>query len=74
MTLPASHDDQPVPQNNVRLVVVDDRHRPVYLRRADELERRLLAAAAKLDITVEDMPGLHGLCVEAIRSSEARSA
>jgi len=73
MTQAAPHDDSPVPQNNVRLVVVDDSQRSAHLKRADELERRLLAAAARVGITAQDMPGLRGLCVEAIRAAELQS-
>ncbi|MDX6268567.1 MAG: hypothetical protein QOD70_3307 [Frankiales bacterium] len=71
MTLPASNVDSPAHQNNVRLVVVDDRHQPLYLRRATDLEKAVLRAAAKLGVELQDMPGLRGLCVEAVRSAEA---
>lgn len=72
MTLPAANSETPAHQNNVRLVVVDDKQQPSYLRRATELERVLLAAAAKVDVRAEDMPGLYALCVEAVRSAEIR--
>jgi hypothetical protein len=52
------------------LVAVDDMHQPAYLARATELEASLLAAAAKLGVEAQDMPGLYGLCVEAVRSAE----
>jgi hypothetical protein len=70
MTLSASNVETPAHQNNVRLVVVDDRHQPVYLRRATDLEKAVLRSAAKLGIEPEDMPGLRGLCVEAVRTAE----
>ena len=62
----------PVSQNNVRLVAVDDEKQPAYLRRVAHLEKRLLAAAEALGVHAEDMPALRGLCVEAVRSAEAR--
>ncbi|MCW2671991.1 MAG: hypothetical protein JWP14_580 [Frankiales bacterium] len=71
MTLSALNVETPAHQNNVRLVVVDDRHQPVYLRRATDLEKAVLRSAAKLGIEPEDMPGLRGLCVEAVRTAEA---
>jgi hypothetical protein len=55
---------------NVRLVVVDDRRQPQYLIRAKALEQALLTAANALGVEADDMPGLHGLCVEAMRSAE----
>ena len=70
MTLPALNSESPAHQNNVRLVVVDDNQQPAYLRRATQLETALLAAAVKVGIAAEDMPGLRGLCVEAVRSAE----
>ncbi|MCU1593708.1 MAG: hypothetical protein JWO12_1100 [Frankiales bacterium] len=70
MTLPAVNSETPAHQNNVRLVVVDDKQQPTYLKRATELETALLKAAAKLGIELADMPGLRGLCVEAVRSAE----
>lgn len=72
MTLPAVIVETPAHQNNVRVVAVDDRHQPVYLRRAAELEAALLRAAAGLGVVAEDLPGLRGLCVEGIRTAEAR--
>jgi hypothetical protein len=72
MTLPAVNSETPAHQNNVRLVVVDDKQQPSYLKRATELEKALLAAAAKVNVYVQDMPGLYGLCVEAVRSAEIR--
>ena len=70
MTLPAVNAETPAHQNNVRLVVVDERHQPTYLARAQELEKALARAAEKLGVLPEDMPGLYGLCVEAVRSAE----
>lgn len=70
MTLPALNAITPAHHNNVRLVVVDDMHQPAYLKRATALEKALVAAAAKLGLEAEDMPGLRGLCVEAVRSAE----
>ena len=37
---------------------------------AVEREAAVLAVAAAAGVEGEDMPGLHGLCVEAIRSAE----
>ncbi|MCW2600538.1 MAG: hypothetical protein JWM02_2367 [Frankiales bacterium] len=69
MSLPSlSH--EPPRTSNVRLVVVDDNHQPRYLLRAAELERAMLAAAAELGVEPEDIPGIHGLSVEAVRSAE----
>ena len=56
--------------SNVRLVTVDSHRQPTYLLRAAELEASVLAVAAAAGVEDEDMPGLHGLCVEAIRSAE----
>jgi hypothetical protein len=70
MTLPAVNAEIPAHQNNVRLVLVDDKQQPAYVKRAAELEKALLAAAAKVGIESVDMPGLRGLCVEAVRSAE----
>ncbi|MDX6216149.1 MAG: hypothetical protein QOG99_1733 [Frankiales bacterium] len=70
MTLPAVNAETHPQQNNVRLVVVDDNQQPVYLKRATQLEKALLAAAAKLGVEAGDLPGLRGLCVEAVRSAE----
>ncbi|MCU1595476.1 MAG: hypothetical protein JWO12_2868 [Frankiales bacterium] len=70
MTLPAMNSETPAHQNNVRLVVVCDKRQPTYLKRATDLEHALQKAAAKLGIELEDMPGLRGLCVEAVRSAE----
>ena len=70
MTLPAENAETPAHQNNVRLVLVDDKQRPAYLTRAAQLERSLLATAARLGLEPEDMPGLYGLCVVAVRSAE----
>jgi hypothetical protein len=70
MTQPVPHGQPPAAQNNVRLVIVDDNQRPAYLKRVDQLEQRLLAAAAKLGIQADDLQGLRGLCVEAVRSAE----
>lgn len=70
MTLPALNAATPAHQNNVRLVVVDDRHQPTYLLRAQAVEKALLRAAEKLGLAGEDLPGLYGLCVEAVKSAE----
>ncbi|GAC1445050.1 MAG: hypothetical protein NVSMB55_23840 [Mycobacteriales bacterium] len=56
--------------SNVRLVVVDEHHQPRYLVRAATLEQHLVQTAAAAGIRPEDMPGLHGLCVEAVRTAE----
>ena len=56
--------------SNVRLVTVGDDQQPTYLLRAAELESSVLAVAAAAGVEGQDMPGLHGLCVEAIRSAE----
>jgi hypothetical protein len=70
MTLPSLNSQAPAHQNNVRLVVVDDKHQPQYVIRALALEKSLLAAAARHGVGPEDMPGLYGLCVEAMRGAE----
>jgi hypothetical protein len=72
MTLPSVIVETPAHQNNVRVVAVDDRHQPLYLRRAGELEAALLRTAAALGLEAEDMPGLRGLCVEGVRAAETR--
>lgn len=63
-----------VSSTNVRLVVVDDARQPRYLRRAADLEAALLAVLADADVDPQDVPGLHGLCVEAVRAAERRTA
>lgn len=70
MTLPAVNAETPAHQNNVRLLAVDDKQRPAYLKRGTELEAALLAAAAKMGVEADDMPGLYGLCVGAVRSAK----
>lgn len=70
MSLTSLNEESPDRTSNVRLVVVDDNHQPRYLLRAAELERAMIAAAAKLGVEAEDIPGLHGLCIEAVRSAE----
>lgn len=70
MTVPAANVETPANSHNVRLVVVDAHRQPTHLKRADQLQGALLAAAAQLGIQQEDMPGLHGLCIEAIRTAE----
>lgn len=70
MSLPTVNAQMPAHQNNVRLVVVDERHQPTYLARAGVLEKALVRAAEKLGVLAEDMPGLYGLCVEAVRAAE----
>jgi hypothetical protein len=71
MTLRAEHESS-THQNNVRLVVVDSRSQPVYLARAAQLQAAMTAAAEALGVGPDDMPGLYGLCVEAIRAKERR--
>jgi hypothetical protein len=56
--------------SNVRLVAVDEHHRPRYLIRAAELTKALLAVASRAGIEPEDLPSLHGMCIEAVRSAE----
>jgi hypothetical protein len=70
MTLPTLNVETPAQQTNMRLVLVDDKQQPAYLKRAAQLEKNVLAAAAKLGIEPGDMPGLRGLCVDAVRSAE----
>lgn len=70
MTLPAVTSGAPAHQNNVRLVVVDDSQQPAYLKRAAQLEKAMLTAAARLGVEAEDMPALRGLCIEAVRAAE----
>ena len=72
MSLAAADDRTPARSTNVRLVVVDEQHQPRYLTRAAELERAILRVAAIAGMTAEDMPGLHGLCIAASRTSEGR--
>ena len=52
--------------------VVDEQHQPRYLTRAAELKKAILRLAVIAGMTAEDMPGLHGLCVAAARTSEGR--
>jgi hypothetical protein len=54
----------------MRLVLVDDQQQPAYIKRAARLETALLEAAAMMRVEPGDMPGLRGLCVEAVRSAE----
>ncbi len=70
MTLPAMNAETPTHDNNVRLVVVDDKHQPAYLKRAVQLEKAIVRAAAALGVEPADMPALYGLCVQAVRSAE----
>jgi hypothetical protein len=70
VSVPAINAETPAHHNNVRLVVVDDHQQPAYLKKAVLLEMALTMAAAKLGVLAEDMPGLYGLCVEAVRSAE----
>ena len=56
----------------MRLVTVDKQHQPRYLTRAAELEIAIQRVAVIADMTAEDMPGLHGLCIAAARTSEGR--
>lgn len=68
--MPVSNIERPTSSANVRLVVTDEDHQPRYLLRAAELEAAFRSVAATAGITAEDMPGLHGLCVEAVRTAE----
>ena len=70
MSLTSLNEESPARTSNVRLVVVDEYHQPRYLLRAAELEKAMIAAAAGFDVEPDDVPGLHGLCVEAVRSAE----
>lgn len=54
----------------MRMVLVDEDRLPTYLQRAAELEARMLKAAADAGVEAADMPGLRGLCVEAIKAAE----
>ena len=72
MTLPSANAQSPAHQNNVRLVVVDDKHQPTYLAKAVELQKALTATAARHGVLADDLPGLYGLCIEGVRSAEAR--
>jgi hypothetical protein len=70
MSIPLLNVESPAHTSNVRLVIVDDQQQPLYLQRATELEKAMIAAAARLGVEPEDIPGLHGLCVEAVRAAE----
>jgi len=70
MSVPVSNTEQPTSSANVRRVVVDGQRQPRYLAWAAELEQAVLQVAANVGVTSEDMPGLHGLCVEAARRAE----
>lgn len=71
MSVPVSSTEQPTSSANVRRVVVDGQRQPRYLARAAaELEQAILQVAANVGVTSEDMPGLHGLGVEAARRAE----
>lgn len=70
MSLTSASADTPAHNANVRLVVVDDDRQPRYLARAAELEAAMLVIAAKAGVDPQDMPGLHGLCVEGVRAAE----
>ena len=63
-------EDQRVESANVHVVAVDAGRQPRYLARAAELQEALLRVAAEAGLTADDMPGLHGLCMEAIRRAE----
>jgi hypothetical protein len=52
------------------VVAVDESSQPQYLVRARALEQALLEAATSFGLDAEDLPGLHGMCVEAVRSAE----
>ena len=62
--------DAPVHSANMRLVVVDDRRQPRYMARAASLEDALLGVITEHGLDAADVPGLHGMCVEAMRSAE----
>ena len=62
----------PAGLTNVRLVVVDVDRQPAYVVRAAELESQMLTVASAAGVEPADMPGLHGLCVEAVRAAERR--
>ena len=71
MTLSAvTTEPTPAGSSNVRLVVVDDNQQPRYLLRAAQLEESMLALLQARGVEPDDVPGLHGLCVAAIRSAE----
>lgn len=74
MSLPSLNVETPARTSNVRLVVVDGNQQPVYLQRAAKLEKALLAVAARHGVSPEDVPGLHGLCVDAARATEGHEA
>lgn len=59
-----------VQHQNVRVVDVDDHEQPRYLRRAAALEEAFVVAAAAFGVEPADMPGLHGLCVDAVRRAD----
>ena len=54
------------------LARVDEQHQPRYLTRAAELERSILRVTVIAGMTAKDIPGVHGLCVAAARTSERR--
>lgn len=70
MTLPRTHGETPAHHTNVRLVLIDDKQQPSYLKRAADLEKALQATASRLGVDAADMPGLRGFCVDAARSAE----
>jgi hypothetical protein len=70
MSLPARIVDTSPRTSNVRLVLVDDDHQPLYLQRAARLERAMIAIAAQHGVEADELPGLHGLCLEAVRAAE----
>ncbi len=70
MSLPAVLPGASSPTGNVRLVAVDDADRPRYLQRALVLHRAIVSVAAGLGVQPEDIPGLQGLCIEAVRAAE----
>lgn len=64
--------DQPARSANVRLVLVDEQHQPRYLTLAADLERAILRLLATADVTADDVPGLHGLLINAARAAVGR--
>jgi len=64
--------DQPVQSANVRLVLLDEQHQPRYLSLAADLERAILRLLATADMTADDVPGLHGLLINAARAAVGR--
>ena len=72
MTRPpdAADDLPPRDTSNIRLVTVVGDQQPTNLLRAAQLETAVLEVAAAAGVEGEAMAGLHGLRVQAIRSTE----